>query len=219
MGFFTTKKQVRLENFCRDFYDNSILVQTIHGIDVSGVLAEQFKKSIVEVCPEFIEVDIEKIKNEIIVLRFELFAFAFIHPMYRDRLAVAQSIFTKQYLHEKNRDDIWEKMKNYNDAIDKAMPIGLSKSNLIFWTGVKKDLTEKLLKNAKENGLVIDDSASRATNRLCSENSWRDKTFADGFVVAFWASIFKGTEGTYFLHNTEAQIRLIYYVRMYYKLK
>ena len=216
MGFFSTKKEVKLEDFCRDFYDNSILSQTIHVIDVSNVLAEQFKESIVEVCPEFVEVDIEKIKDEIIVLRLELFALAFIHPMYRDKLAIAQSIFTKQYLQEKNRDNIWEKMRYYNDAIDKAMPIGLSESNLIFWTGVKKDITEKLIKNAQENKLVINDSASRATNRLCSENSWRNETYASGFAVAFWASIFSGTEGTYFLQNTEARIRLIYYVRMFY---
>ena len=126
MSFFSKKQEVNLEDFCRDFYEKNYLNPIIGGIDVSNVFYETTKRSIVEADSTFASVDLKKFAAEITLLQFELFALAWLHK-FGDKLAIAQSVFTKNYLNEKKRDDIWENAEDYNQAIARSSTAGKSK--------------------------------------------------------------------------------------------
>ena len=105
-AFFSKKRKVHLDDCCRDFYENYILKQVLEGIDVSFVFPDYVKKTITEADNNFIRVDLQKLAQELIILRFELFALAWQHKFGIDS-AIIQSTFTSNYLHEKKRGDIW----------------------------------------------------------------------------------------------------------------
>lgn len=116
MGFFSTKKEVKLEDFCRDFYSKNILDGTMHGVDVNTTYSKGFQDFIGEVFPKFKDVDFEKLKEEFTILRFELFSLALLHS-FGEEISVSQSVFTMNFLEENNKQDIWKRMQRYNGAI------------------------------------------------------------------------------------------------------
>jgi hypothetical protein len=188
MSFFSKKQEVSLEDFCRDFYENQILNPVVGKVDASNVYSDVVKKSIAEAYPEFANIDSQKLREELIILRFELFALAWTHKFVSGKLVVAQSAFTKRYLHEKGRNDIWNGMEHYNKIIDGATLHWLSnlgKMNLSFNYHMREDLTAKNIEDAKELGINIDESIERANNRLWSENAWKQKLLLGPLVVTF----------------------------------
>lgn len=188
MSFFSRKQEIGLEDFCRDFYENQILNPVVAKVDASNVYSNIVKKSIAEVYLEFANIDSQKFREELIILRFELFALAWTHKFVSGKLVVAQSAFTKRYLHEKGRDDIWNGMEHYNKIIDGATLHWLSnlgKMNLSFNYHMREDLTAKNIDDAKELGINIDESIERANNRLWSENAWKQKLLLGPLVVTF----------------------------------
>jgi len=170
MGFF--KQKVNLEDFCRDFYDNII----INPVDFMREYAENLKKGATSVDQKFVDVDLNKLKNELIFLQFELFALAFTHKFISGKIVIAQSIFTKNYLQQKNKNEIWNGMGYYNEYINLATLYWLSslgKINLPFNQNMRKDLAEDNIKVAKDMAINIDEVVQFVNNRLWSENSWR----------------------------------------------
>jgi len=105
MGIFSKKQSVNLEDFCRDFYDKNILNPVIAGIDAGKAYFDTVIKNIVEVDPNFSKITSQKLAEAMIPLRFELFALAWLHK-FGEKLAITESVFTKNYLHEKKKDDI-----------------------------------------------------------------------------------------------------------------
>ena len=95
MGIFSRKQDVSLEIFCRNFYDKQILNPAIQGVDFGAVYFDTVKKSIVEADQNFSKITPQELASEIVPLRFELFALAWIHK-FDEKSAVTQSIFTKQ---------------------------------------------------------------------------------------------------------------------------
>jgi hypothetical protein len=187
MSIFSRKQTVDLNSFCRDYYEKNIINPVIQGIDVSEVYIDTVKKYLVEADKDFLNITSEMLASEIIPLRFELFALAWMHR-FTGKFAIAQSIFTKNYLHEKGRDDIWDYMKYYNNAIDGATLnwlTNLGKMNLSFWYGMRKDLAAKNIDDAKKLGVEADESIDMVNNRLCSENAWKQKLILNTIVSVF----------------------------------
>ncbi len=116
MGFFTSKEEVKLEYFCRDFYDKNILDGTMHGVDVNTTYYKGFQDFIREAFPGFVSVDFERLKEEFTILRFELFTLAWLHS-FGEEMSVSQSVFTMHFLEERNKQDIWKRMQRYSGAI------------------------------------------------------------------------------------------------------
>jgi hypothetical protein len=188
MSFFSRKQKVGLEDFCRDFYENHILNPLGGKLDANGVYSDVVKDSITEVCPEFGKVDLQKLKAELTILRFELFALAWTHKFISGKEVVAQSDFTKRYLHEKGRDDIWAGMEPYNNMVDSGTLhwlANLGKMNLSFNYNMREDLTKKNIEVAKELGIENDDRVARVNHRLWSENAWKQKLLLAPLVVTF----------------------------------
>lgn len=176
---FTTKKEVGLEDFCRDFYKN-ILDGTLHGVNVNETYYKGFKDFIVEVFPDFSSIDPNKLKEEFTVLRFELFALAW-QDSFDEDLSVAQNVFTMRFLEEKNKKDIWDRMGRYNGAvasgIRKATCMNQRDSEILDSDrfGVKQRYAELAIKYGvnleEQKGL---DVIIRMGSRIKSNKAWKD---------------------------------------------
>jgi hypothetical protein len=214
MSFF--KKKVSLEDFCRDFYDNQILNPKIGDMEIGSAFSDVVIKEVVEVDPTFNKVDMQKLANELMVIRFELFALAWTHKFISGENVVAQSAFTKKYLHEKNRDDIWSDMEPYNNMVDSVTLNWLTsqgKMNLSFNYNMREDLTAKNIEAAKELGIENDDSIARVNHRLWSENAWKQKLMLGPLVFTFCEQL--GIDANNLAE--EAQFRLAVVIRGLYE--
>jgi len=216
MSIFSKKQEISLEDFCRAFYDNQILNYKIGvGIEVSNVFPEFFKGKIVEVLPEFENISLQKIKEEITILRFELFALAWMHS-FGDKLAVDQSIFTKNYLHEKGRDDIWDGMGHYNRAISHSVTSELSKLNQAYIYKMRADLFDKYADILEKHGMPIDNSLGLAINRTSSKKVWEKRVTLYFLMLKLCHKLGLGYGENYYGPNKEAQFRLKAFIKGFY---
>lgn len=208
MSFFSRKQEVNLEDFCRDFYDKRLLNPVIDGkIDVDNVFSDVVKKNITEVYSGFAKIDSKKLNEEIKIIRFELFALAWTHKFVSGKIVVAQSSFTKSYLNEKGRNDIWKGMEPYNNMIDSVTLHwlnNLGKVNLSFNYNMREDLTKKNVEAAKALGIGDDDRVARVNHRLLSENAWKQRLMLGPLVYTFCEQIGIDAQDL----NHEAQFRL-----------
>jgi len=214
MSFF--KKKVSVEDFCRDFYDNQILNPKIGDMEVGSAFSDVVIKEVVEVDPTFNKVDKQKLANELIIIRFELFALAWTHKFISGENVVAQSAFTKKYLHEKGKNDIWSGMEPYNNMIDSVTLHWLTsqgKMNLSFNYNMREDLTAKNIEVAKKLGIENDDSIARVNHRLWSENAWKQKLMLGPLVFTFCEQL--GIDANSLAE--EAQFRLAVVIRGLYE--
>lgn len=179
------KRRVTVESFCRDSYENIYLHPKVGNKDVAYVYPGTLKKLLSEADEVFGDISEEKFALEITSLQFELFALAWAHEL--PRLALVQSIFTKQYSTVQGRDDIWETMHYYNDAIGEGVLHwlhGLGKVNQNFWYGMRNDLSTKNVSSSavmSMGGSGID-CATMVNNRLCSENAWGQSILLQGLL-------------------------------------
>jgi hypothetical protein len=225
MSFFSRKQEVSLEDFCRDYYDNYILNPKIGEANVGHVMPDYVRTSIIEADDVFAHIEAQKFADEIIILRFELFALAWLHQ-FGEKLAVAQSTFTYHYLHEKGRDDIWDGMEYYNKAISHSTTVEKNatergKVELAYIYKKRADLADKYIGDAKTNELDLDDEAflvsiGRPLNRLGSEHAWKQRITAYYLMLAICHRLGLGSGPDYIGPNEEAQFRLTAFILGFY---
>lgn len=211
MGIFSKKQSVNLEDFCRDFYDKNIL--NLAGIDAGEAYFDTVKKSIVEVDQNFSNITSQKLAEAIIPLRFELFALAWLHK-FGERLAIAQSVFTKSYLQEKKRDDIWETAEVYNQAIARSSTLGKTPEKAfdrVFLARVNTTRMNLFEQYHKEG--FDDKCVARVLNRLFSEDAWKRNVTAGLLMFALCDRL--GFDKN-FEPNKEAQFRWVAVIRGLY---
>lgn len=214
MGIFSRKKEVNIEDFCRDFYDNIILNPVIEGVDVSTVFYTTSLHSIEEVDPDC-DIDPKYFTSEIRLLQFELFALAWTHKFLSGMTVINQNTFTKHYLHEKSRDDIWNEMKDYNNIIDGGTLnwlTKLGKINLGFNYRMREDLSAENTKDAQKNGMKLDEVVERVNNRVLSENAWKQGFIIEPLMLTLRDRLGLGSNEP----NEAAQRQLTYIIRMIY---
>lgn len=212
MGIFSKKREVDLEAFCRNFYDKYILNPVIEGIDAGAYLTDTTKRSIAETDSNFANVDSQEFATEVILLRFELFALAWLHE-FGDKLAIAQSDFTKRYLHEKRRDDIWDNSESYNQAIARSVTLGKTTKNpsdRAYLYNVDKGRLELFSLYVKGYDKVC---LARVANRLFSDKAWKKGITAGLLMFALCDRL--GFDSN-FEPSKEAQFRLTSSIRMFY---
>jgi len=185
MSFFSRKQEMKLEDFCRDFYEKNLLDGTMRGIDINETFYKGFKELIVEVFPEFSKIEFSKLKEEFTVLRFELFALAWQHSFSED-VSIVQSIFTARFLFENNNQDIWDRMQRYNLATATAVKTFNCKSEMDTTLLYKDraDLFDKYINKAKRDGVNTEEekymnAVARVGNRIKSKKAW------EGGVVSY----------------------------------
>jgi hypothetical protein len=205
MGLFNRKPKVHLSEFCRDFYTEVILhpaIEDVEDIEPNSIFFETVRRSVIEVDSSFAEVDLESLTEEIIVLRFEVFGLAWLHEL-GDKHAAAQSTFTKEYLEEQGRSDIWEAMESYNKAIARSSTLGQTKDTstgrayLAFLDSMRMQLFEKW------HGQGFDPTCvARAANRISAEEAWK-KNLTPGYLMLTLCDRLD------YEPNDEAQFRLV----------
>jgi len=213
MGIFSKKQSVDLEDFCRDFYEKNILNPVIAGIDAGEVYFDTVRKSIVEVEPNFSNITSKKLTEAMIPLRFELFALAWLHK-FGEKLAIAQSVFTKNYLHEKKRDDIWQTSEAYNQAVARSSTLGKTPKKafdrvfLVRVNTTRMNLFEQYHKEGFDDKCV-----ARVLNRLFSEDAWKRNVTAGLLMFVLCDRLGFDKE---FEPNKEAQFRWVAVIRGLY---
>lgn len=214
MSIFSKKQEVALEDFCRDFYEKNILNPVIvKGIDAGAVYFDTVRKSVVEVDQNFANISSQKFAAEMIPLRFELFALAWLHQ-FGDKSAVAQSVFTKNYLHEKKRDDISDAAAFYNQAIARSATLGktskkaFDRAYVARVNTIRMNLFEQFYKEGYDPECV-----AQALNRLFSDEPWKKGVAAGLLMFALCERL--GFEQN-FEPNKEAQFRLTAIIRGFY---
>ena len=115
MSFF--KRKVNLEDYCRSVYDGYL--DPAMGGAAGKVVARTMNKELAQTDSRFANVDLEKLILELEYLRFEIFSLAWAHRFMVGSVILEQCVFTKQYLHDSERDDIWNSMNVYNQSVVK----------------------------------------------------------------------------------------------------
>lgn len=220
MSLFSIKQKVKLEAFCREFFDAQILHPVIGGVNFSSAFPEVVKKSITEADTAFKAIDIDKLTNELICLRFELFALAWIHHQ-GEKLAMAQSLFTKHYLHGENRDDIWDSMNHYNQAVAQSTTVSLDEAEKASIYKMRMDIADSYIGIAEKTGIDVNDKAyleclGRPINRLFSEKAWKNNTTSYYLLLALCHKLGLGSGRDYLGPNDEAKFRLSAFIHGLY---
>ncbi len=110
------KRRENLEDYFHIVYDSYLSVEW--GAQAGKFVAENMKKELSQIDFSFIDIDIGKLALENEYLRFEISSLAWAKRFLENGSAiVGQSLFTKRYLNEHGRDDIWVGMEAYNKAI------------------------------------------------------------------------------------------------------
>lgn len=212
MSFFSKKQEVEIEPFCRLFYENVILNCVVDGVDINAIIFDTLKNALATTDSNFANINSQKFNDEIVALQFELYALAWLHQ-FGDKSAVAQSIFTKNYLNENNQNDIWEAMEPYNQAIARSTTIGRTPKkpfDRVYLGRVYKTRADLFDQFHKEG--FDPKSVARALNRLFSDEAWKKDITANFLMFVLCDRLgFKQDEP-----NKDAQQRLTFVIRMIY---
>ncbi|PIR67882.1 hypothetical protein COZ97_02365 [bacterium CG_4_8_14_3_um_filter_33_28] len=209
---FDEKQAIYVEKFCRDFYKNQILNTNIKGVDIDAIYPEYTKKALTEADPVFTNVDKQKLAAELKILQFELFALAWIHK-FGHEFAIVQSIFTRQYLHDEGRDDVWDGMAYYNRAIAHATTVGLSSIDSAAILLGRKNFADLYIEKAEKSGVNMKDKSEAESRslpicRLFSEKAWGKGSTTYFLILSLCHRVGLGFGPDYLGPNEEAQFCL-----------
>jgi hypothetical protein len=209
MGLFSRKPKVRLDEFCREFYNTQLLHPEVAGINPALMACETVKRNIAEVEPRFASVETERLMDEINIIRFEVFGLAWLHSQ-GDKRAAEQSEFTRRYLAEAGRIDIWEAMQPYNDASARSSILGQTSetANGRVWLAFINRMRMELFDKWKPLGFDLR-AIGRAANRVGTDEAWRTNLTA-GFLMCTLCARLECEV------NEEAQDRLVAIIRGFY---
>lgn len=166
MSLFCRKEKVELEAFCMVFYDTNILSPVYGETDVGRVCADIMAQAIKKTDQTSSSIDMEQLVFEMMLIRFEIFALAWMHQLGNKQVA-RQSAYTMNYLLEKDRNDIWEGLLSYNQAIadsssmEQTMDTKTGRFSNIFVTKMRMELFAKWVKQG-----IDPNAAVRVANRI-----------------------------------------------------
>jgi hypothetical protein len=165
--FFKTKKNA--VDFSRDFYEQHLFSSKF---DVGGTYAKVVHNNTCKADSEFAKVQLPKLKDEMLGLQLEMIGTAWTHKS-KENAAIANSEFTKQYLANKSRTDLWEIMGEYNQVVASSTTYGAKpdtpggRAKIAFTNSMRMDLFDSWIKKGHDEVAV-----ARVVNRLMSEANW-----------------------------------------------
>ena len=129
MGLFSKKVGATIEEYFTELYDKTLFSLHIGGEDKYSTIYRRFLNTLSEINRSVAEVSQEQFIKEIIALRLELITVAWV-DRYRDyNYAIEQSIYTLFYLMRNDRADIWNVMREYNNALQEAATVRRDRKN------------------------------------------------------------------------------------------
>lgn len=172
MGLFDRKQKVSLDGFSRDFYSRNILTGVTDDSDVpppAKTYLRGVSSTVVEADGELATIDDDSFLEEVTLIHFEVFGLAWMHQQ-GDKLAAAQSAFTKRYLESYDRADIWDDLLPYNQAIARSVLFSQTRVGTAC-TLLANERRVDLFKRGSAQGFD-EDAVARAANRICTEEAW-----------------------------------------------
>ena len=213
MSLFSKKEQRTVEDFCREFYEKNIFSAKVESIDFNQTYSRVLYENVIEVDPSFKEISQDKLASELILIRLEVFSLAFTHS-FKEKDAIAQSVFTKSNLHEQKRDNVWDDLLFYNQAISRAVTLALQKSNTA-WSSttiaVIDELRKKLVMRWINSG-INPECVGRVANRVESKIPWQ-QDMVPGILMCNLCDRIGCSKGQ---PNKEAEFRLTSAIKGFY---
>jgi len=121
MGLFKGKPKMSIEDCCRGFYDSQMFkakISDIARMDFWSYYLAQSKDLVAEDYQAFSAVDSDTFWRELTALRMVVFGLqCSLKVRHKADLILRQVFFTKRYLEGNGRQDIWDAMGKYNQAI------------------------------------------------------------------------------------------------------
>jgi len=111
------KPKISVEECCKEFYDKHIFHAIVAGIDGWDVMLRSDLEFVTEADTSFSAIDPVLFRQEMTAVRMEVFALAFARKVKREDLMLVQGAFTRRYLEESGKLDIWDIMGEYNQVI------------------------------------------------------------------------------------------------------
>lgn len=218
MGFLSKKQEVNIKEFCVDFYEKNILSPVIEGYDAGAAYDKVVIKNVSEADSRFAKVNTIKFAKEIKILRFELFALAWLHK-FGEKLAVKQSDFTKDYLQKRKFNYIWSDAESYNQALGQSATLGntLSTRSGRMYLTMRNSVMLDFFKNFTKAG-YDPKAVARVANRTFNDVAWKEGIAPAALMLnlcrrlGFKVSGFESGDNL----NKEAQICLVAVIRGFY---
>ena len=183
---FGHKTKVAVEEFCRQFYDSQLLHAVIAGEDFSNLYWDTCYKNIVEADKAFESINKSVFIREMNAIRLELFALAWRDKFKKEKYTLPQSIFTRQYLKQDGKLELWDIMGEYNHAIADSVTLTANGERMGDWRVNKANLARSDMwedwfeVNVKDkNNLTEEEDAAaksvvRVANRIGADISRND---------------------------------------------
>lgn len=173
MGLFSHKTKTDAVQFARGFYDEFVFGPDPAGGDFMLMIAETNQRLINEADPSFAEVDLGAFKDELLAMRLEMIQTAWTHGS-KDEPAIAISKFTREYLADKQWDDLWEVMTDYNQAVAESATFRADgntrtgRATITFVNVSRTNLFDALVTKGHDS-----DAVARVVNRFGSLPKWK----------------------------------------------
>ncbi|MFC1962554.1 hypothetical protein ACFLWB_00940 [Chloroflexota bacterium] len=128
----------------------------VDGTDLWSAFLDYTLNNVAEVDQSFASVDPTVFWREITALSMELFSFAWSQRFKPDKCTISQNFFTRSYLEEKGSLEIWDTMREYNQAISMSATMNAngeqgsgrtSKSRIAFVNSMRANPFDKWVKD------------------------------------------------------------------------
>ncbi len=137
MGLLSRKPKVAIEEYCRQFYDFSVFHPIIANRDLNKAWWITVFDSMVEADQSFVTIDQDVFIREMTAIRLELFGVAWGYRFKQDKFTIRQSIFTRHYLEENQKLEIWDIAGEYNQAVAQSATMTESGEQMDAWRVAK----------------------------------------------------------------------------------
>ncbi len=158
------KPKMEIGEFCGDFYNSRVFRPMVSLQKDAPLVWDSAFKSIEDVDYAISQADQQSFITEFNALKIELFGLAWTHTLRQEEYLVRETIFTRKYLDDMKRQEIWDAMANYNQAI------AASAQELDDRSNERERVVVRLVNNGLEEA-----AAKRVVNRSGTDQSWEQR--------------------------------------------
>ena len=108
-----------MEKFCQTYYDSNLFHSIVNGEDASQKILDGAFQQLATTYLPFSKIERMLFESEMTAMHLEIFSLTCFLRFADTRHGIQQSIYTRRYLNEKNKLNIWEIMVAYNHIIAK----------------------------------------------------------------------------------------------------
>lgn len=186
MPLFSSKPEVELQAFCRDFYDGQVFQAVIGEEDTQQAFWDACYDSLVTADEQFRVVKPRNFYREMLAVRLELFTLAWMHKQKKYSAALGQVAFTKEYLENVGREDLWEAIRQYGNAVGSSVVMAdpgkrVSEAKQVFVSKTRFDLFNKWYDEEGWDG----ECAALTGNHVLTEEAWKNGQALTALRLAF----------------------------------